>query len=165
MRNPDPNGHYAALNISPTATQQEIRLAYELLKQAYKGRGKKLDAKIGAAYEVIGDPLRRKEYVKECPRGTSRLNSVPLLVVLLVCLLGVAAFMFAPSVIANFITFETGDALYWKSTMKPLGVVLEYDASHRFEGDTRGPAYLIEATAGPPMWYPAGDLNRHCTRR
>jgi hypothetical protein len=165
VRNPDPNGYYAALNLKPEATQQEIRLAYELLKQAYKGRGKKLDAKIRAAYEVLGDPQRRKEYVKERPRGTSPLNSVPLLVVLLVCLLGVAAFLFAPSIMATFITFETGDNLHWKETMNPLGVVLEYDAAHRFDGGTPGPAYLIEPTAGPPMWYPAGDLNRHCARR
>ena len=66
---------------------------------------------------------------------------------------------------AQFSTFENGDALYWKSTRKPLGVVLQYDASHRFEDGTLGRAYLIEGTAGSPMWYPAGDLNRHCARQ
>ncbi len=166
QKNLDPAGFYAALNVSPDATRHEIRLAYELMKMDCQDRGKKLSPEIQAAYDELGDPQRRQAYGKgRIRRGPSRLNSVPLLVVVIVFFMGVVAFLWAPTITAHFTTFDVGDELYWKRTTKPLGVVLEYDVSHHFDDDKRGPAYRIQPTAGPPMWYPALDVNRHCARR
>ena len=98
MRNRDPKGYYAALNISPGASQQEIRLAYTFLKQAYKTRRKRRDPKVRQAYETLGDREQRKRYdegrssrVSLLTRrdGESRLHSVPLLVVALLVFLGI----------------------------------------------------------------------------
>ena len=174
MRNRDPKGYYAALNIGPQASQQEIRLGYELLKQASKQRGKSLDEKVQVAYETLGDLQKRREYDPALsPRarrgqqtgGRSRLNSTSLLVVLVLVLVGILAFTLGPTVRAHFVIFDVGDQLVWRATSKPLGELVEFDAHHVFENGTVKPAYRIQPTAGEPVWYPAGDLNRHCAQQ
>jgi len=163
----DPRGYYAILRISPDASQQEIRLAYEFQKQAYKD-GRK-DLKIGqiqAAYETLSDTERREIYDRggsSRPDGKSRLHSVPLLVTLTLVFLGVLAFAVGPIIMAHFTTFEAGDELYWKRTKKPFGTVLAYDPQHEFETGAAMPAYQIEISSDQdPAWFPARDLNRNC---
>jgi curved DNA-binding protein CbpA len=59
--------HYETLGVSPTATADQIRRAYrELAKQHHpdtgaKGSEKKF-ATIAAAYEVLAEPSKRREY-------------------------------------------------------------------------------------------------------
>jgi hypothetical protein len=166
----DPKGYYAVLNISPGASQQEIRLAYELLKQARKGGRRNLDmGKIQSAYETLSDGQQRGLYDgggSSRPGGKSRLHSVPLLVTLLLAFLGVLAFALGPVIKAHFTTFDAGDELHWKRTGKPLGVVLAYDAEHEFESGAAMPAYQVEIRSGEePVWFSAWDLNRNCKGR
>jgi curved DNA-binding protein CbpA len=148
----DRRGYYAVLNISPEASRQEIRLAYEFLKQAYKDGRKILNiGKIQSAYETLSDGRQRDLYDRggsSRPGGGSRLQSVPLLVTLLLIFLGVLAFAVGPVIKSHFTTFDAGDELYWKRTGKPLGVVLAYDARH-------------ESDSGVA----ASDLNRNCAVR
>ena len=80
-------------------------------------------------------------------------------------LIAVAGYVFGPDLKAHFVELETGQMLYWKSTNKPLGVVIDYEVAHSFPEGPEGPAYRIEPSSGPPMWYPASDVNRHCLAR
>jgi curved DNA-binding protein CbpA len=169
MQNPDPDGYYAILKVSHDAEEDEIRLAYEMVKVARAQQGRRVPREIQAAYDVLGDKEKREAYGKKRARAERRLNvnlnSVPLLVTLLVFFVGVVLFSMAPILMAHLVSFEEGDTLYWKESLKPLGVVREYDSEHQFEGGTRGPAYRVEHTAGSTMWYGALDLQRHCAAR
>lgn len=59
---------YEILNITPTATDQEIKIAYrKLIKQYHPDRNSSEEAKsrvvlINAAYEILSDPERRARY-------------------------------------------------------------------------------------------------------
>jgi curved DNA-binding protein CbpA len=170
VKKPDRSGYYAVLHISPDASQQEIRLAYEFLKQAYKDGRKTLNiGKIQSAYETLKDSKQRDLYDRggsSRPGGRSRLQSVPLLVTLLLVFSGVLAFTVGPVIKSYFTTFDAGDELYWKRTGKPLGVVLAYDAEHESDSGVTAPGYQIEIRSGDePVWFPALDLNRNCTAR
>lgn len=169
MKKRDPKGYYAVLKVGPDASQQEIRLAYEFLKQAYKDGRKGLEiGKIQDAYETLSEKEERELYDRggsSRPDGKSRLHSVPLLVTLTLVFLGILAYAVGPVIMAHFTTFEPGDELYWKRTQKPFGVVVAFDAQHEFEGGEAVPAYQIEISAGQdPAWFPAQDLNRNCRR-
>ena len=171
MHNPDPDGYYAALKVSHDAEDDEIRLAYEMVKVARAQQGRKVPKEIQAAYDVLGDKEKRAAYGKKRARAESKLNvnvnlnSVPLLLTLLIVFVGVIAFTLGPIIMAQFVSFDEGDSLYWKQSLKPLGVVRGYKAEHLFDDGVRGPAYHIEHTSGSTAWYAAGDLQRHCGRR
>jgi curved DNA-binding protein CbpA len=176
VRNPDPSGLYAALKVSPKASTQEIRLAHSLFKQAFKGGQRTLDiGTIRLAFETLGDPVSRRQYDTGSSSGSgllarrdgrSRLNSLPLLVMLIVALLGIIGFALGPNLAARFVTFETGSELYWKATSKPLGSILEYAEAHTFEDGRNSSAYRIQlVSGGEPHWFPAPDLNLNCEAR
>ncbi|HUQ78486.1 MAG TPA: DnaJ domain-containing protein [Patescibacteria group bacterium] len=64
-----PGSHYAALEVAPTATQRQIRAAYRRLARATHPDGHDGDPglvrrfkRIARAYEVLGDPARRRAY-------------------------------------------------------------------------------------------------------
>lgn len=173
MKNRDPNGLYAALNVSPGASQQEIRLAYTFLRQAYKDGRRSLDiGKIRLAHQTLGNPVERRRYDAGKPSrfarfarpdGTTHLNSVPLLIAMIAILVCVTAYTAGPFVQARFVTFDTGEDLYWKETGRPLGTVLEFAASRELSDGRRAPAYLIDmGTEADPIWFPALDLARNC---
>ena len=169
MAKVDPKGYYAALNVGPKACGQEIRLAYELLKQARKQGKRNLDmAKIEAAYGVLGDVEQRRQYdVGQRPprkrNGPSRLHSVRLLLAITVVLLGILWIAFAPRIRAHLVSFDVGDDLYWRSTQKPLGEVVDIDQLHEFPEGTQSPAYQVQLASGATaVWFPARDLNANC---
>src|SRR2546421_1998908 len=58
--------YYKALGVSPSATEREIKAAYrKLSKQHHPDANKGSEEKfkdISAAYDVLRDPARRKEY-------------------------------------------------------------------------------------------------------
>ena len=63
------SSHYATLEVAPTATQREIRAAYRRLARATHPDGHAGDPamerrfkRIARAYEVLGDPGRRRAY-------------------------------------------------------------------------------------------------------
>jgi hypothetical protein len=177
VKHRDPKGLYAALNISPGAGPQEIRLAYAFLKEAYKRGQRSLDiGKIRLAYQTLRSPAERRRYDAGKPSrfagftrpdGTTRLNSVPLLITLVVIMAGVTAYTLGPLIQAHFVTFDVGDDLYWNETGQPLGTVLELAEAHEFSDRGREePAYLIDLGAGnEPVWFPARDLARNCEPR
>ena len=176
MKRPDPEGLYAALNVSPDASQQEIRLAYTFLKQAYKSGNRSLKiGRVRQAYKTLGTPATRKRYDDgkrsplarfTRPDGTTPLHSLPLLIGLLLATGGVTAFTLGPTVRAWFVTFDAGQQLYWKETGRPLGTVLQLAPDHEFAQGRRGRAYQIDLGAGnEPVWLPANDLARNCFPR
>ena len=176
MKHRDPKGLYAALNISPGAGAQEIRLAYVFLKEAYKKGQRSLDiGKIRQAHETLGNPAERRRYDAGKPSrfgrftrpdGTTPLNSVPLLIALVVIVVGVTAYTLGPLVQARFVTFNVGDNLYWTEIGQPLGTVLEIAEAHEFSARGQESAYLIDMGAGnEPIWFPARDLARNCKLR
>jgi molecular chaperone DnaJ len=65
MATPD---HYQTLNISATATQAEVKQAYRRLAKLFHPDGNQATASheriatVNAAYEVLGDPERRRSY-------------------------------------------------------------------------------------------------------
>src|SRR2546421_6468966 len=58
--------YYKALGVSPSATEREIKAAYrKLSKQHHPDANKGSEERfkdISAAYDVLGDPAKRKEY-------------------------------------------------------------------------------------------------------
>lgn len=60
--------HYQTLEISPTASQHEIKLAYRRLVKLFHPDSNQVTAShdkiasINAAYEILGDPQRRQSY-------------------------------------------------------------------------------------------------------
>lgn len=70
------SGHYAALEVSAEASPREIRAAYRRLARATHPDGNDGDPalerrfkRIARAYEVLGDPRRRKAYDERLTRG------------------------------------------------------------------------------------------------
>lgn len=68
--------HYAALELAATATQREIRAAFRRLARATHPDGHGGDAtlerrfkRIARAYEVLGDPARRRAYDQRLTSG------------------------------------------------------------------------------------------------
>ena len=66
--------YYAVLNISPDATAEEIRRAYREMARRYHpdaGEGSSADKfrELTEAYEILGDPARRRDYDIEFRRG------------------------------------------------------------------------------------------------
>jgi curved DNA-binding protein CbpA len=171
----DPKGYYAALNVSPDANPTEIRLAYEMSKQAYKAKGKRPPPKVREAYEVLSDPDQRELYdagpkslfgFLKRPDGSSRLDSVPVFIGSLVVLIVVLIFTFGPSIKASFTQYEVGDELYFKGKAKPFGLIEAYEEQHPFADGTRMAAYRVRpATGGEPSWHPASDLHRNTEPR
>jgi hypothetical protein len=167
----DPRGYYAALKVGPGSSRQEIRLAYELLKQARKRGKRNLDMNaIQAAYEVLGDAESRRQYDERCApsrngNGRSRLHSIPLLLALTLVFAGVLWLAFAPQLRAHFVSFDVGDDLAWRTTHKNLGVVVAIEDDHEFSAGNRTAAYRVQPASGvEPIWLPAQDLNANCVR-
>jgi hypothetical protein len=174
VANADPLGYYKALNIGPGASQQEIRLAYKFLKRAYQEEHKRLDiGQIQRAYETLTDVRKKQQYDEgELRRrerraaAVSRLNSVGLLIVLVVMFCLMLGIFYGPTIKARLVHFNTGDELVWSVDNRTLGTVLSYEPNHKFPNFVVAPAYKI----GPPgdeepIWYPARDLERYCSRK
>ncbi|HEY9753337.1 MAG TPA: DnaJ domain-containing protein, partial [Coleofasciculaceae cyanobacterium] len=62
------SNHYQTLEISPTASQHEVKLAYRRLVKLFHPDSNQATAShdkiatINAAYEILGDPQRRQSY-------------------------------------------------------------------------------------------------------
>jgi len=172
VRSRDPRGYYAALHVSPDASDAEINLAFKFLKEAYQKKHKQVDVgKIREAYEALGHPLRRAAYDEGMNRnpkrsiGRPRFGFFQILIGLLVVSLIVVWVLVGPELKAHLTAFEPGDELVWSKTGKPAGTVLAYSAAHSFREGVIGPAYQVRPSGDdPPRWYPAGDIKRHCKK-
>ena len=185
MQKSDPLGYYAALNISPGASREEVRLAYRFLKKSYlETRNRKIDiSKAQAAYEMLNDPKRKSAYDRGDVAGARAGGAGPVVgsgdwqdklrkygavaAVVLVLVLGGLVYTFYGSAIRGAFThFEQGDTLYRPGGTMPLGMVERYESDHVFPNGKTGDAYRIRpAAGGDPLWYPAGDLDRHFEKR
>jgi hypothetical protein len=170
----DPSGYYAALRISPDASAEEIRLAFVMLKQEYENGGRTPHPRVRAAYEVLKDPGERAAYDAgppshnplKRPDGTSRLESVPLLIGLVGLLIALLVYTLGPTIQVHFTQFQVGDELYWTATSQPFGVIEEYAEEYSFPDGTSMAAYRIRSESGEgPAWYPAKDLHHHTAPR
>ncbi len=175
MSKRDPKGFYAALNVSATANQLEIRLAYKFLKKAHReGRRQANVGKIEEAYRTLSDPQRRETY--DHPRSKTDeargktdarelLNCRPVLIGICVVFVLTIGYALGPYLISNFVSFDPGESLAWKNTKEPLGVVVEYSENHPFEEAAAQAAYKIRLSTGDEQWFPAADLHRYCAIR
>jgi DnaJ-class molecular chaperone len=171
----DPKGFYKALNISPTASQTEIRLAYKFLKRAFKD-GKRLTniGKIQSAYQTLSDPKLRVQYdghahgrphSVQAARRASRLHSIHLLVAATALCLAAMAIAFGPAITAGWASFNPGEQLVWKQTSQPLGEILSYEESHQFQEAPAQAAYEVKLGSGLVQWFAATDLHRGAIKR
>ena len=170
----DSEGYYAALNVSPTASQTEIHIAYKLLRQAFDAGEELEDAeKVLCAYKLLGNPSTRAEYDARNEKktwfldrtgGQSRKQLAVALPVVLLLLGAALAFSFAPELRGMVVSFEAGDSLYWKETSKPIGVVVTYEANHPFPEGAPADAYQVRAASGALIWLAAEDVHRHGAR-
>ena len=179
MRDRDPLGYYAVLNVSPDASSVEIRLAYEILKQSYHSERKQLEiSKIRSAYQTLSHPGGRKAYDsghKSGANGKSAVaelkrvvvtHRVPIAIGLLALGIVVLFTLVGPELRASFVDFDAGDELYWVDHNRPLGTVEAFEAQHKFPTGAVVPAYRVNPSeGGEPAWYPAHDLERHARRR
>ncbi len=61
--------------------------------------------------------------------------------------------------------FSPGDTLYHQTSGAYFGVIIEYDAQHRFFNGASAAAYLVRQGEGAePVWYPERDLKRVAAR-
>jgi len=178
MRDRDPHGYYAALNVSPDASAEEIRLSYEFLKRDHLG-GKRVPdiPRILAAYETLSNPATRTQYnnggttskattpAQALARIKPLLGSTITLGVAVVVFLGVVGLTFAPEWTSELRSYSPGDELVWKDSGKPIGRVVAFESRHEFAGGIRADGYRIQPEQGEPVWMPAGDLKRHGARR
>jgi curved DNA-binding protein CbpA len=89
MSDPD---HYATLGVDPTAAPDEIRAAWRFALQAFhpdryrdegqRSRAEDMAKRVNAAWEVLGDPLRRARYdrrrrVADAERGRPEMRELP----------------------------------------------------------------------------------------
>lgn len=72
--------HYAALEVAPDATEVQIRRNYRRLMRcvhpdanAHDPEATRKAARLNHAFEVLGDPVRRREYDAQLGRRTGRL--------------------------------------------------------------------------------------------
>lgn len=74
------SNHYETLNVSPEATQAEIKQAYRRLVKQYhpdvnqKASDQEQMIRINAAYEVLGDTRNRSHYDRQIHRQFSKVN-------------------------------------------------------------------------------------------
>jgi curved DNA-binding protein CbpA/DNA-directed RNA polymerase subunit RPC12/RpoP len=68
---PYETGYYNILNVSPSATQKDIKMAYQILELKYNSgydqddqENKEIFENISKAYQVLSDPEKRSEYNK-----------------------------------------------------------------------------------------------------
>ena len=179
MRDRDPERYYAALNVSPTASVEEIKLSYEFLKRAHQtGQRVAHIGRIQAAFDTLSNARSRARYDKgegEVSTGVTRAQALAAakavfgssvtLGVAVVVLVGLIALTFAPGWVAAARSFSPGDDLVWKETGKPIGRVLAFESGHEFPAGIRADGYRIQPENGDPIWMPAGDLKRHSKRR
>ncbi len=179
MRDRDPQRYYAALNVSPTASFEEIKLSYEFLKRAHQtGQRVAHIGRIQAAYDTLANLQARARYDKGEVESTnaptraemlaavkSMLGSTVTLGVAVAVLVGLVALTFAPTWVAATRSFSPGDDLVWEETGEPIGRVVAFESDHEFSGGIRAAGYRIQPERGDPVWMPAGDLKRHSKRR
>jgi curved DNA-binding protein CbpA len=172
LRNRDPEGHYAALNVHPDAACEEIELAYQFLKrEAQERRGAVDIAKVRVAYQQVGRPEGRAFYDRRSAEsGTRRLAGQLGMPGALGLLLGVLVLViiwsFAPALRAGLVSYSPGDELVMRADGRSLGKIQRYDSAHEFHNGSLAPAYLVEPRPeAAPVWYPARDLARIARRR
>jgi len=164
-------GHYATLNISHRASQDEIRLAYVMLKQAHAAKGKTPPPDVREAYETLRNPRERQRYdagppsalsFLKRPDGTSRLDSVPLLIGLVAVLAVALYFTVVPIVKVHYMQYEVGDQLLWTSNSTPFGTIIKFEEAHSFEDGSVMAAYQIRPADGEaPDWHSTNDIHRY----
>ncbi len=174
MRDQDPERYYAALNVSPDASAEEIRLSYEFIKRGHLAGGKVNDIPlVFAAYDVLSDPDKRKAYdnggAESGPGSVGQalakvkplLGSTVTLAVTSVVFVAIIGLLFAPGWVSTLRSFRPGDDLVWKTNGAPIGRVLAFEPRHEFPGGIRAGGYRIAKDSGEPVWMPAGDLQRY----
>ena len=77
----DPKGYYKILNVSPSASDDEIKTAYRnLAKRLHPDLNPGVDTtaifqKVNEAYSVLSDPIQRAKYSKRVDRNQSQPNN------------------------------------------------------------------------------------------
>lgn len=171
MSKRDPQGYYQALNVSASASDEEILLSYRLLKQSFRQHCGKLNiGLIQEAFETLSDQEKRSEYdLLSRPAAASiratgvvdpRFSAPVLLIGLIVVFMIVLAVVKGADIRASFVTFHQGDQLYFTEDNSSLGTVVAYEGSHRFQNGAQAPAYQLREAGGHEEWYPARDLAR-----
>ena len=168
----DTRGYYRALNVSADASAEEIRLAYEIIRQNYRDR--RTGVSIGlvtAAYDTLSDPARRRDYDtarSSSSKAAARVRGLgkPAVIGLLsLTLVGVLLITHATDLRQAMVSFSPGHVLYRREGGSLVGTVVRREHEHRFVNGAVANAYLVALPSGAGQeWYPARDLERLCRR-
>ena len=169
--NKDVRGYYRALNVSADASAEEIRLAYEIIRQSYRERRAGISiALVTAAYDTLSDPARRKDYDQARGSGSRAaarvrgLGAPAVVAALAVGLVIVLLITQGANIRQALISFEPGHVLYRRDSGSLVGTVMRRETDHRFVNGAVAHAYLVSLPHGGEEWYPARDLERLCRR-
>ena len=161
----DPSGYYRVLNLSPGATDAEVRLAYTFLKNEWQMNRKIPRARIKEAYDFLCDPNQKEAY--DAGRAEDG-GGVMLRVTGAALLTGLVlfwAFVFPGVLQPGRATFHAGDRLHQARVGAFLGEVVRKEEGHRFPNGAAGDAYLVRLEDGSERWFPTTDLEAHYRAR
>lgn len=160
----DPKGYYAVLNLSPNASDAEVRLAYTFLKNAWRTNRRLDRRRIKEAFDVLSDPEQLAAYRRSRTRRPVISPDQRIYVLggsAAALLFLIAAFLFPGFLRPAPEAFSPGDRLLNQRTMAPLGEVMRRETGHAFPNGGTGDAYLIRLEDGQERWFPVGDLEEH----
>ncbi len=158
------------LRVAPGASDEEIRLAYDLILEVPPRERGTSQAEIERAFSILGNPATRRIYdrAQAGPAhgrrrpGPSRLHDWRILATCLVLLVGILAFVWLPLFGSRFRSFSAGDRLVDVRGAE-FGVVVSFEDRHAFPGGKVSPAYLVETAPTKELrWFPAPDLQGAC---
>lgn len=178
----DTRGYYRALGVSPRATGEEIRLAYEMLTGAAEPDqsdfGMERPAppdpsqinEIERAWLVLKTPARRRQYDQQETAGyrflgmSFKLDDSRVLAACVVLLVGILAFVWVPLYGSRFRSFSPGDHLV-DTSGRPFGAIVRTEERHPFPGGITAEGYLVEESGSRELrWYPANDIRALCRK-
>ena len=168
----DSKGYYRALGVAPQASDEEVHLAYALLKGSdeYSAGNGGLPDEIDRAWAVLKSPPQRQIYdrtetaSRKLIRVKLNLDDPRLLTACAALLVGLLVFVWVPLYGSRFRSFTPGDLL---TDLKgsPFGTVVRSEARHHFANGIFAEAYLIQSARSDELrWYPVGDIQGVCRK-
>lgn len=162
------------LGVGPSASQDEIRLAFVLLRREAQTSSPGRLVLLQEAYQALSDP-NRKEAVARVDAGPasggdspsrSRVSALMMLGGAFAALAAALLFHVWPMYGYRMKHFARNEMLLEARTGKPFGTILEVQAAHAFPNGRVGPAYRMRLEPdGHEAWLPQNDIRYLCRQR
>ena len=162
------------LGVSPSASPDEMRLAFVLLRREAQTSGSPSLRDLQEAYQGLTDP-NRKDAAARAPQSAgsgadapsrARVSALLMLAGAFVALVVALAFYVYPMYGYRLKHFRPSSMLLEARTGKPFGTILEVQAAHAFPNGKVGPAYRMRLEPdGRESWLPQNDVHYLCQQR